>query len=132
MKTVSMSTLPKETDELITRAIGGAIAVHKALGPGFLESIYVRALAVEFGMSNIPFECERPIVVNYRGTAISGQRIDLIVGGEVIIEVKAVARIDPIFQAKLMSYLRTTKLRAGLLINFNVPLLKEGIQRIVL
>ena len=83
-------------------------------------------------MSKIPFECERPIVVNYRGTAISGQRIDLIVGGEVIIEVKAVARIDPIFQAKLMSYLRTTKLRAGLLINFNVPLLKEGIQRIVL
>ena len=119
-------------DPLTERIIGCAIEVHRVLGPGFLESIYVAALAVELTMAGIPFERERQIVVNYRGTSISGQRVDLIVGGEVIIEVKAVSRMDPIFQAKLMSYLRTTKLRAGLLINFNVPLLKDGIQRMVL
>ena len=132
IRTVSNSTLPAATDDLMTRIVGCAIAVHRALGPGFLENIYATALAVEVDFARLPFEREVPVVVNYRGTLIAGQRVDLSVGGEVIVEIKAVARMDPIFEAKLLSYLRTTRLRAGLLINFNVPLLKDGIKRMVL
>jgi GxxExxY protein len=132
MRTVSISTLPQATDDLLTRIIGCAIAVHRELGPGFLESIYAAALAIELTMAGVPFERERSIGVNYRGTVITGQRIDFVVADEVILEIKAVSRMDPIFQAKLMSYLRTTKLRVGLLINFNELLLKDGIKRIVM
>lgn len=126
------SVLPPETDELITRVIGCALTVHRTLGPGFLESIYSSALAYEFNDQGIPFERERSITVKYRELAIPGQRVDFIVGGSVILEIKAVTRLDPVFQAKVISYLRTTGLRAGLLINFNNPLLKQGIDRIVL
>jgi GxxExxY protein len=132
MALVIPSDLPPETEELIRRAIGCALAVHRELGPGFLESIYATALALELEAAGLPFERERPIVVRYRGTPIHGQRVDFIVANAVIVEVKSVARLDPVFQAKLISYLRTTGLRAGLLINFNASLLKEGVKRIVL
>jgi GxxExxY protein len=132
IKAVTNSTLPQVTDELITRVIGCAITVHRIQGPGFLESIYATALAVELSLQGIPFERERSIVVNYRGTPIPGQRVDLIVGDLVVVEIKAVARLDPIFEAKLLSYLRTTKLRVGLLINFNAPVLKDGLKRMVI
>jgi GxxExxY protein len=132
IKTVSNSPLPGATDELITRIIGCAITVHRTLGPGFLERIYAEALGIELGLQGIPYERERSIVVNYRGTSISGQRVDLIVGDLVIVEIKATAKLDPIFEAKLLSYLRTTKLRAGLLINFNAPVLKDGLKRMVI
>ncbi len=125
------STLPDETEALIERVIGAAIEVHRRLGPGFLESIYLRAMCIELAANSIPFECERPITVTYRDTPISGQRVDLIVANSLILELKAVSRMDPVFQAKLISYLRTTGIRAGLLINFNLPLLKEGIKRVV-
>jgi len=125
------SVLPEETDELITRIIGCALAVHRALGPGFLESIYAAALAYELTAAGIPFERERPIVVSYKDLRIGGQRVDFIVANAVIVEVKAVSRPEPVFKAKVISYLRTTGLRAGLLINFNNQLLKEGIDRIV-
>lgn len=128
----STSGLTPELDELITRIIGCAITVHRILGPGFLETIYATALAVELTQEGIPFERERAVTVDYRGLLIHGQRVDFIVGNAVILEIKAVSRMDPIFQAKLISYLRTTHLRAGLLINFNLPLLRDGIKRIVL
>jgi GxxExxY protein len=89
-------------------------------------------MALELAAAGLPFERERAVAVNYRGTLIGGQRVDLIVANSVIVEIKAVARLDPVFQAKLISYLKTTGLRAGLLINFNMPLLKEGLKRIVL
>ena len=127
----SRNALPQETNDLITRIIGCAIRVHSELGPGFLESIYASALAIELESSRIQFEREKPITVRYRGEAIAGQRLDFVVADKVILEIKAAARVDPIFQAKLISYLPATKLRAGLLINFNVPLVKEGIKRIV-
>jgi GxxExxY protein len=126
------STLPPETEEVIDRVIGCAVTVHRHLGPGFLESIYATAMALELAAAGLPFERERAVAVNYRGTLIGGQRVDLIVANSVIVEIKAVARLDPVFQAKLISYLKTTGLRAGLLINFNMPLLKEGLKRIVL
>ena len=125
------SILPEETDALITRVIGCAITVHRALGPGFMESIYSTALGLELKAEGIPFERERSISVNYRGHAIGGQRVDFIVGNSVILEIKAVARLDPVFQAKLISYLRTTGLRVGLLMNFNTLLMKDGIKRLV-
>ena len=128
----SKSTLPASTDELITRIIGCALTVHRELGPGFLESIYATALQIELTAAHIPFDSERSLTVNYRGTAIPGQRVDLIVGNEVIVEIKAVSRIDPIFEAKTLSYMRTARVRAGLLMNFNELLLKNGIKRFVL
>ena len=131
MREGTVSVLSLETDALITRIIGCAITVHRALGSGFLESIYSTALAFELESAGIPFERERAITVNYRGLAIGGQRVDFIVANTVILEIKAATRVDPVFQAKLISYLRTTGLKAGLLINFNVPLVKEGIKGIV-
>ena len=127
----SSSVLSSETDALITRIIGCALVVHRELGPGFMESIYSTALGFELEAEGIPFERERQIAVSYRGRPIGGQRVDFIVDNVVILEIKAVSRLDPIFQAKLISYLRTTGLRAGLLLNFNTPLLKEGIRRFV-
>jgi GxxExxY protein len=126
------STLPQETEAVVERVIGCALTVHRQLGPGFLESIYAAAMALELTAAGLPFERERAVAVNYRGTLIGGQRVDLIVANAVLVEIKAVARLDPVFQAKLISYLKTTGLRAGLLINFNTALLKEGLKRIVL
>jgi GxxExxY protein len=131
MQAGTISVLSPETDALITQIIGCAISVHRELGPGFLESIYATALAFELESASIPFERERAVTVNYRGLVIGGQRVDFIVASEVILEIKAATRVDPVFQAKLISYLRTTGLKAGLLMNFNVPILKEGIKRIV-
>jgi len=127
-----VSTLPQETEDIMTRVIGCALTVHRELGPGFLESVYSTALCLEMAAEGMTYERERSVAVNYRGTLIGGQRIDLIVSGSVIVELKAVTRVDPVFQAKVISYLRTTGLRAGLLINFNAALLRDGIKRIVL
>jgi GxxExxY protein len=126
------SPLDAETEAVITRTIGCAIAVHTALGPGFLESIYKRAMRIELDAQRLPYECERAVSVAYRGVEIRGQRIDLIVENRVVVELKAVTRLDPIHEAQTISYLRTTKLRAALLINFRVPLLPQGLRRIVL
>ena len=126
------SDLPDETEQVIERVIGCSLDVHRTLGPGFLERIYVKALALELEAAGLPFEQEREIVVMYRGTPIRGQRVDLIVASAVILEVKSVAHLDPVFQAKMISYLRTTGLRAGLIVNFNSTLLRDGVKRVVL
>jgi GxxExxY protein len=116
----------------MTHTIGCAIAVHRALGPGFLESIYRKAMCVELDARGVSFEVERPVSVSYRGVEIPGQRIDLIVGGLIVVELKTVTRFDRVHVAQLISYLKTTGLRGGLLINFRVPLLVKGLKRIVL
>ena len=116
----------------MTETIGCAIAVHRALGPGFLESIYKKAMHLELNARGISYESEKAITVSYRGTQIEGQRVDLIVEGLIVVELKAVARFDDVHQAQVISYLRTTGLRGGLLINFRVPVLKAGLKRIVL
>jgi GxxExxY protein len=123
--------VPDDVNVVAVATIGAALAVHRQLGPGFLESIYSKALCIELAARGLPFEKEKSIEVVYRGVPIRGQRIDLIVGGQVVVEVKAVSAIEPIHVAQLVSYLRTTELRLGLLINFHERLLKDGIRRIV-
>ena len=129
---MGFATLPPEIEAMATNVIGAAIAVHRELGPGFLEKIYGEALCLELNARAIPFVRERPVHVRYRGVAIPGQRIDLIVADCVLVELKAVTRIDLAHEVKVVSYLRTTNLRLGLLLNFNCRTMKEGIKRIVL
>ena len=126
------SPLTPDEERVMGETIGSSMRVHRVLGPGYLESIYTSALCLELTARGIPFERERSISVDYCGTLIPGQRVDLIVAGLVIVEVKAVVRFDPIFEAKLISYLRTAGLRAGLLVNFHEMLLKNGLKRVVL
>ena len=125
------SPLSAEAESVMSETIGAAIAVHRALGPGFIESIYRRAMCIELESRNLAYEKERSIRVCYRGVEIPGQRVDLIIEGLIVVELKAVAKLDEIHRAQLISYLRTTGLRGGLLINFRVPLLREGLRRIV-
>ncbi len=105
--------------------------MHRELGPGFLEKIYQEALCLELDARGFAFERERAVFVRYRGIPIPGQRIDLIVAGCVLVELKAASRIDVAHEAKMISYLRTTGLRLGLLLNFNVQTLASGLKRIV-
>jgi GxxExxY protein len=123
--------IPTETELVATDVIGAGIEVHRQLGPGFLEKIYQEALCLELHARGIRFERERSVVVRYRDVAIPGQRIDLIVESQVIVELKAATRIDLAYEARMISYLRTTGLRLGLLLNFNCPTLKQGLKRIV-
>ena len=126
------SPLTRDAETAMTETIGCAIAVHRRLGPGFLESIYKRAMHIELNARGISYEVEKAITVEYRGIKIEGQRCDLIVEGVIVVELKAVSRLDDVHRAQLTSYLRTTGLRGGLLINFRVPVLKAGLHRIVL
>src|SRR5688572_32807309 len=111
------------------RIIGAAVEVHRHLGPGYLESIYHRALCVELRLRGIPFVVERRIDIVYKGEVLQGQKLDLIVEGRVIVEVKAVSQLEEIHGSQVVSYLRSTGLRAGLLINFNSVVLKAGLRR---
>lgn len=124
--------IPPETEAIATGVIGAAIQVHRSLGPGFLERIYQEALCLELDARQMPFERERAVAVHYRGKPIPGQRIDLIVGGRVLVELKASSRVELIHETKVISYLRTTGLRLGLLLNFNSLTMKDGLKRIVL
>jgi GxxExxY protein len=124
--------IPTNVELAAKQTIGAAIAVHRVLGPGFLEKIYQEALCLELQARKLPFERERPVTVHYRGVAIPGQRIDLIVDTCLIVELKAASRLDTAHDAQLLSYLRTTGLRLGLLLNFSCPTLRDGIRRIVL
>jgi GxxExxY protein len=129
---MSFAPVPEAVERVATDVIGAAIEVHKQLGPGFLERIYHEALCFELKGRRVQFERESSVVVNYKGMAITGQRIDLIVGRAVVVELKAATRIDLAHEAKVISYLRTMGLRLGLLLNFNCRTMKEGIKRIVL
>ena len=120
-------------DHFVTdRVIGCAIEVHRALGPGLLERAYLLALCAELAHTGIAFERERPFSLVYRDVDVGLYIPDLIVEGQAIIEVKSVAYLDPIFTAQLITYLRITKLKVGLLLNFNRPKLMDGIKRVVL
>jgi GxxExxY protein len=122
----------EEVDVLARRVIGAAIEVHRALGPGYLESVYEQALCVELTSQGIPFVRQRPFSVEYRGQAVGEGRLDLLVDEELVVEVKAVVELAPVHTAQVISYLKATHLRLGLLINFSVPVLRDGIRRVVL
>jgi GxxExxY protein len=124
--------LSPEAELAMTDTIGCAIAVHRELGPGYLESIYKKAMRLELDARGLSHECERPIHVTYRGVRIPGQRVDLIVEQLIVVELKSVIRLDRIHTAQLISYLKAVGLRGGLLINFRVPVLREGLTRVVL
>ena len=119
-------------DPLTERIIGCAIEVHRDLGAGLLESAYQNATCIELAHQGLRFERQIKIPLYYRGILVGEYQPDLIVEGEVIVEVKSVLHFEPVFVAQMLTYLRLTKLKRGLLINFNKPVLKAGIQRIVL
>ena len=124
--------LPAETEATMIRVLDCAFAVHRELGPGFKEAIYGKALRLELEVQGIRFESEKPIEVKYRSWLIPGQRLDLLVEGSVIVEIKAVKKLKLLHRRQIVSYLRSLGLRAGLLLNFDRPYLREGIRRIVL
>lgn len=124
--------IPERDEELAHALIGAAIEVHRCLGPGFIEGIYEDALCYELEARGIPFRYQKEVLVPYKSILLPGQRYDLLVGDRVLAELKAVSELAPIHEAQLFSYLPSLKLRLGLLINFNVKLLKDGIKRIVL
>jgi GxxExxY protein len=126
------SRLPEDLEELIRDVIGSAIEVHRRLGPGFLESIYQKALCYEFDIKRTSYSYQKEVRVSYRDIYISGQRLDILVENKLILELKTIDEILPIHEAQILSYLRSTGFRAGLIINFKVRQLKSGIRRIVL
>jgi GxxExxY protein len=122
-----------EFDELSRRVIGCAIEVHRELGPGLLESTYAQCLAHELRLNGIEFRLECPLPVEYKGVRLDcGYRIDLLVEESLIVELKSVEEIKGIHKAQLLTYMKLAGVRTGLLINFNVTRLKEGIKRFVL
>jgi len=114
---------------LAHRVIGAAIEVHRVLGPGYLESVYEEALCLEMEARGIPFVRQYPIGVDYKG---GEARLDLLVGGILVVELKAVDALGPIHTAQVLSYLKATGRELALLINFNTVLLHKGIKRVVL
>ena len=120
-----------ELDRLAHEVIGAAIEVHRVLGPGFLETIYEEALCFELQLRGIPFVRQHALHVTYKDHEVGEGRLDLLVGGELIVELKAVDTIAPIHRAQVLSYLKASGFRLALLINFNVAVLRNGIERIV-
>lgn len=119
--------------ELTGTVIGGAIDVHRALGPGLLESAYQECLCHELRLRGVPFVRELALPIQYKGVTIDcGYRIDLLVESSLVVEIKSMSAIAPIHQAQLLTYMKLGGWRLGLLINFNVPVLKRGIRRLIL
>ena len=123
---------PKRSDELSNLIIGAAIEVHRILGPGLLESAYEQCLCHELTLKDISFERQKPLPVTYKGISLDcGYKLDILVEKLVIVELKTVEHIVPIHEAQLLTYLKLSDLWLGLLVNFNVPVLRDGIRRIV-
>ncbi len=118
-------------NELSGLVIGAAIEVHKVLGPGLLESAYENCLCHELQLKDVVFERQKPLPITYKGVNLDcGYRLDVVVQGMLVLEVKACDRIEPIHQAQLLTYLKLSGLRLGLLLNFNVPVMRDGIVRV--
>lgn len=123
----------KPEDKLSNLIIGAAIEVHKNLGAGLLESAYEACLAYEFTERGIPFEQQKPLPVVYKGNKLEcGYRLDFVIDNLVIVELKSVSMFNPVHEAQVITYLKLSKLKLGMLLNFNVRLMKEGIKRVAL
>jgi len=116
---------------MVSLAIDCGFAVSRTLGPGFREKIYARAYCLELESRGIPFESEKPIEVKYKQWTIPGQRVDLIVAGVVLVEIKTVPNLRKLHELQVLSYLKTTGLNVGLLMNFNTLVFKNGLRRLV-
>ena len=122
----------RNINKLSSRIIGAAIEVHKNLGPGLLESAYEDCLCHELNIQGLIFEQQKPLPVIYKGMRLDcGYRLDIVVEKTVIIELKSCKKIEPIHKAQLLTYLKLSELNLGLILNFNVPLMRDGIVRIV-
>ena len=120
-------------EELTEQIIGAAIEVHKHWGPGLYEEIYEKSMCVELRLMKMTFENQMSLPLIYKGERVGDDlRLDLIVQHKVVVELKAVAQLEAIHEAQLLTYMKLTKCRVGLLINFNVPVLTQGIKRMVL
>ena len=126
-------SIPTETERIAQAAVDSAFKVHSTLGPGLIESVYEACLCHELSRRGIAFKTQVSLPVIYDGLKLdAGLRLDLLVAGCLIVELKAVEKLIPLFDAQLQTYLKLTGLRLGLLINFNVPMIKDGIKRIIL
>ena len=119
-------------DRLAYAVFGAALEVHRTLGPGFLESVYDQALCIELTERRIPFQRQIAVAVDYKGQRIGESRLDYLIDGRVIVELKAVDQLAAVHTAQVLSYLQATGCRLGLLINFNVAVLRGGMRRVVL
>ena len=122
----------EDINQLTEKIIGCAIEVHRNLGPGLLENTYEEALCIEFDQHQIPYRRQLPFPILYKGRSISEYRLDLLVDETVVVEIKSVERFDPVFEAQVLTYLRATDKKVGLLINFNSRLLRDGVKRFIL
>jgi len=122
---------PAELDELAHRLIGAAIEVHRELGPGLPEEAYEGALAVELKARGISYERQKLVEIVYKGVPVGRGRVDLFVEGKLIVEIKSAEALAPVHRLQVLSYMRLLKQQLALLINFNIPLLKDGIRRII-
>ena len=121
-----------EINKLSSRIIGAAIEVHKALGPGLLESAYDECNCHELSLGGLSLERQKPLAVQYKGINLDcGYRLDVVVEDAIILELKSCEKIEPIHKAQLLTYLKLSSIKLGLLLNFNVTLMREGIVRIV-
>jgi len=121
----------RDVEELAREVIGAALEVHRALGPGYLESVYEEALAIELGLRGLPFERQRSFALAYKGVPIGEGRLDLLVADSLIVELKTVDTLLPIHTSQALSYLRALNLNLALLINFKCATLRQGIKRII-
>jgi len=125
--------IPAATEMVAKQVVDAAFSVHKNLGPGLLESVYETCLCHELRKRGVAFQRQIAVPIVYDGEQVdAGLRLDLMVSDCLIVELKAVEKDNPLFEAQLLTYLKITRLRLGLLINFNVALLKNGIRRVVL
>ena len=126
------SPLPEEVENQVEAVIACGLRVHRALGPGFVETVYRNSFCLELQQNDIPFECEKSIVVRYRQVAVGVHRLDLLVDRAIVVELKAVACLEAAHNAQVLSYLKATGLRVGLLMNFGGATLRSGLRRFVL
>jgi GxxExxY protein len=126
-------TRPRENDPLSEKFIGFAIEVHRQLGPGLLESAYEECLCFELKQAEIPFRRQVPLPISYKSVQLDcGYRLDLVIQGRLIVELKTVERLLPIHEAQLLTYLKLGGIRTGLLLNFNTAVLRDGIRWLML
>ena len=124
--------LGPEYDALTEQVIGAAIAVHRELGPGLLEAVYQAAMELELKAQGIAVEPQKRLIVHYRGQDVGESKADFVVGGILVVELKAVSEMNPVHRAQLHHYLRVGRYRLGLLLNFHRVVLREGIERVIL
>ncbi len=126
-----MTVIPDDLNRLVEQVIGAAIEVHRALGPGYLEKTYEEAMAHEFGLCTIAFARQHSVAVVYKGHPCGDGKLDFLVEDRLIVELKTIDRFADIHTAQVMAYLKATRLDLALLLNFNVPAMRDGVKRVI-